>query len=252
MSRSGHARTGGWGSLRERRAAALFYADLVGATVARRGAEAIGESLDVNDPRRKTFRQMWDLMAKFRWRETPALFTNELMLAICWEESSFMNIWQEGEKGGRGPAKGYGQLEPSAFAAIKLKFGFTQPVSELQRLTDQDAFSISFIGRALHTLHDNMLAENPRQADDPEKLKRRVLLYGYAGYAYDHAPWRVEAVDGWYAFERALLAGRGSSGYPTRTAAMQALDVGMPPKRRFPEPTWQQFRAQLCATLPDP
>jgi glycosyltransferase involved in cell wall biosynthesis len=35
-------------------------------------------------------------------------------------------------------------------------------------------------------------------------------------------------------------------------AAMAALDVGMPRKRKFPEPLWQQFRAQLCATLPEP
>jgi hypothetical protein len=49
-----------------------------------------------------------------------------------------------------------------------------------------------------------------------------------------------------------LLAGKGPSGYPTRTAAMQALDVGTPPKRKFPEPLWTQFREKLCATLPDP
>ncbi len=211
-----------------------------------------GEALDVNDPRRKTVREMWDLMSKYRWRDTPALFTNELMLAICWEESTFMNIWQQGKNGAKGPAKGYGQLEPSAFDAIRRKFGIKKTVAELQAITDADAFSISFVGRALHTLHDNMLAQNPQQANAPDKLKRRVLLYGYGGYAYDHAEWRIKAIDGWYAFEAALLAGKGASGYPTKTAAMKALDVGMPPKRKFPEPLWTTFREKLCATLPDP
>lgn len=214
--------------------------------------EDVGEALDINDARRKTFREMWDLMAKYHWRDTPALFTNELMLAICWEESTFMNIWQQGKGGTKGPAKGFGQLEPSAFDAIRRKFGLKKTVAELQELTDADAFAVSFIGRALHTLHDNMLAQNPKQANEPEKLKRRVLLYGYGGYAYDHAEWRIKAIDGWYAFEQALLAGKGASGYPTRTAAMQALDVGMPPKRKFPEPLWTTFREKLCATLPDP
>jgi hypothetical protein len=214
--------------------------------------EDFGEALDMNDARRKTFREMWDLMAKYRWKDTPALFTNELMIAICWEESTFMNIWQQGKNGAKGPAKGFGQLEPSAYSAINRKFKLGKSVAELQALTDADAFAISFIGRALHTLHDNMLAENPKQASEPEKLKRRVLLYGYGGYAFDHAQWRIEAIDGWYAAERVLLAGKGPSGYPTRTAAMQALDAGTPRKRKFPEPLWTQFREKLCATLPDP
>jgi len=248
----GYAQGFDWGSRRQRREADLFYRDLLRTRAPWRGGEAFGEALDLNDRRRKTFREMWDLMARFRWRETPAMFTNELMLAICWEESTFMNIWQEGRGGAKGPAKGYGQLEPSALGLIKRKYGFKQSIPELQALMDADAFSISFIGRALHTLHDNMLAENPRQIDDPEKLKRRALLYGYGGYATDHAQWRVEAIDCWYDFERTVLSGRGSSGYPTRTAAMKALHVGMPPKRRAPELQWQEFRARLCATLPDP
>jgi hypothetical protein len=214
--------------------------------------DALSEALDVNDTRRKTVREMWDLLAKYRWKDTPAMFTNELMLAICWEETTFMNIWQEGKNGAKGPAKGFGQLEPSAFIAIRQKFKLTQTRAELQALIDADPISIEFVGRALHTLHDNMLAQNPKQASDPEKLKRRVLLYGYGGYAYDHAEWRIKAIDGWYACERALLAGKGPSGYPTKTAAMQALDVGMPPKRKFPEPLWTTFREKLCATLPDP
>jgi hypothetical protein len=215
--------------------------------------DALGEALDPNDPRRKTFRQMWDLIAKYRWRETPAMFTNELMMAICWEESTFMNIWQEGKNGARGPAKGFGQLEPSAFSAINTKFKLKKSVAELQALTDADAFAVSFIGRALHTLHDNMRAEKPDQIPDPEKLKRRVLLYGYGGYAYDHAAWRIEAINGWYACERTLLAGKGPSGYPTRAAAIDALDLGMPAKRKHRDrQQWLAFCAKLCETLPDP
>jgi hypothetical protein len=252
VTRAGQVQARDWGSGQQRREADLFYRDLMGGSSRRMVAEAYDEAIDFNDSRRKTFREMWDLIAKYRWRETPAMFTNELMMAICWEESTFMNIWQEGKNGAKGPAKGFGQLEPSAFGLIRRKFGLTQSIAELQKLIDADAFSVSFIGRALHTLHDNMLAENPRQIDNPDKLKRRVLLYGYGGYAFDHAQWRVEAIDGWYASERTLLAGRGPSGYPTRTAAMQALHVGMPPKRRAPEPVWQEFRAKLCATLPDP
>jgi len=246
-----------WGSPEERRQADLFYADLIGQPLrgfqrALVGKDAFGEALDVNDTRRKTFREMWSLMARFRWPDTPALFTNELMLGICWEESTFMNIWQQGNKGAKGPAKGFGQIEPSALSLAKIKFRMEEPIAQLQDMMDADEYSISFIGRVLHTLHDNMLAERQSQSREPEKLKRRVLLSGYAGYPTDHAQWRVEVVDGWYAFERELLnGGRGSDGYPLRDAAIRALDVGTPDKRKFQDrAVWQRFIAKVCEDLP--
>ncbi|HEX8109016.1 MAG TPA: hypothetical protein VF516_14890 [Kofleriaceae bacterium] len=251
----------GWVSAAQRREADLFYADLVGRPARRplararfgEAADDASEAIDVNDSRRKTFREMWDLIVKFRWQGTPAVFTNDLILCICWEESTFLNIWQQNDSGALGPAKGFGQLEPSALALIRRKFAFTESVAELQRLMDQDAFSVQFIGRVLHTLFDNLRAQYPSLRSDDEATKRSALLNGYAGYLTDHAQWRKDIVDGWYAAERLLVAGHGPSGYPTRTAAQQALDAATPANRKMRDrAAWTAFLAQLCQTLPDP
>jgi len=178
------------------------------------------------------------------------VFTNAMMLAICWEETTFMNIWQVGSEGKPGPAKGFGQIGPSALKLVKSKFDLPHSVPELQQLMDDDGWSISLVGRVLHMLHDRMLAESGGTSS--RGIKRKVLLEGYAGYTYDHAPWRKAMVDQWYEFEQVLLQGKKSGGYPLRSVAKRALDVGMPPKRKIPDKgEWDRFLTIVTADLPE-
>src|SRR5262245_40660999 len=56
----------------------------------------------------KSYLQMYDLIGRSRVQPLQDLFTDFLIMAICWEESMFNNKKQDGS----GTAVGFGQTEP--------------------------------------------------------------------------------------------------------------------------------------------
>jgi hypothetical protein len=63
----------------------------------------------------KSYFAMRDLISARRIRSLRDVFTDELILAICWEETLFNNVRQEAP----GTAVGFGQNEPSEFWTLK-------------------------------------------------------------------------------------------------------------------------------------
>jgi len=69
----------------------------------------------------KSFVKMFDLLYvynKYAWRQ----FSDRLMIAICWEETLFNNVYQAGPN----TAVGFGQTEPSEFGRFR-EFALTPP-----------------------------------------------------------------------------------------------------------------------------
>ncbi len=207
------------------------------------------------DPRRKTYIQMTKLIRDNRFGQTPAMFSNYLMVAICWEESTFMNIPQE-----KGPAAGFGQMEPSAFGLINLEYDLKMN-SEQQRamILGSEAKSAEWVGRALHTLYSRRMRE-AKEKGKPTGDMFRFTLNAYAGnFGAYKAAWRDEAIQCWLNCERIQRNARhviyANEYVPNRTALVDALWEGLPPNRRTRggknHPTWVELMSNVLAGIPD-
>src|SRR6187401_1229856 len=62
-----------------------------------------------------SFIGMFTLLEQWRVPLLKPVFSTELLLAICWEESLFNNVKQDGD----GTAVGFGQTEPSEFWKLR-------------------------------------------------------------------------------------------------------------------------------------
>lgn len=207
-------------------------------------------ALDLLDPRRKSYVEMLKLVRTYRWQGTPGMFSDYLIMAICWEETTFMNIPQE-----KGPARGFGQIEPSALKLVIKKFGLELSLEDCQKLLDANAFSVQFVGRALHTLHDNII-RNAKEKGQTIRDPFMAALNGYAGnYGEYKAAWRDEAIQCW------LKCANGQSNakhviahgeyLPNRAGLEKALWEGMPPKRRPPQAGWATLMGRVLEGVPE-
>jgi hypothetical protein len=108
--------------------------------------------------------------------------TGELIMAICWEESFFNNVKQQG-----GTAIGFGQMEPSELRKIR-------PDLSSADILGDPGLSIVAMSEMLDSLFN--------------KIGRDSGLRGYAGYWFrSDADWRTKRqaiIDGWTACEQAL------------------------------------------------
>jgi hypothetical protein len=108
--------------------------------------------------------------------------TGELIMAICWEESFFNNVKQQG-----GTAIGFGQMEPSELRKIR-------PDLSSSDILGDPGLSIVAMSEMLDSLF--------------QKLGRDNGLRGYAGYWFrSDNEWRTKRqkiIDGWTACEQAL------------------------------------------------
>ena len=119
------------------------------------------------------------------------IFSDELLLAIFWEETQFNNIPQL-----RGTAVGFGQVEPAELWTLK-KYGVT---TNAKNILNDPGHSVEVTAYYLRHLYESQKA-TPRTRG--EALKR------YSGYYYDRAAWRLNLIAGWEACERALKAIKG-------------------------------------------
>jgi hypothetical protein len=192
---------------------------------------------------------MVKLVRDFRWAGTPSMFGNYLIIAICWEETTFMNIPQV-----KGPARGFGQLEPSALKLIIKKFDLDMTLEECQKLLDTSAHSIQFVGRALHTIHDNIL-HNAKEKKTYVRDPFMTTLNGYAGnFGAYKAAWRDEAIRCWLNCANHQSMARHIAAHgeylPNRQAVSEALWKGMPPNRRPPEQGWEALMGKVLEGIP--
>jgi Transglycosylase SLT domain len=108
--------------------------------------------------------------------------TGELIMAICWEETFFNNVKQDG-----GSALGFGQMEPAELKKIRPDLSATDILSD-------PGTSIAAMSEMLDSLFN--------------RVGRDGGLRGYAGYWFrSDADWRKKRqaiIDGWTACEQAL------------------------------------------------
>jgi len=116
------------------------------------------------------------------------VFTDELVIAICWEESQFNNIQQV-----KGSAVGLGQVEPKELPKLR-QYGV---YLDAKAILNDPANAIEAVSYML--MHGYVT-----QTAAPKS--RREALKRYAGYYYDRAAWRLGIITGWESCERALQA----------------------------------------------
>jgi hypothetical protein len=146
--------------------------------------------------------------------------TDELMMAICWEESFFNNIRQDG-----GTAIGFGQMEPSELKKIR-------PDLTADAILSDPGTSIEAMSDMLDALFN--------------RLGRDGGLRGYAGYWFkSDADWRSKRqaiIDRWTACEQAL---QKIDAYETDAdATIEALKKAKgfdPDKIAFGSTTWRNL-----------
>jgi len=132
-----------------------------------------------------SFRQMHGLVYDNNW-QLYQIFTDELLIAIFWEETQFNNIPQSG-----GTAVGLGQVEPSELWTLK-KYGVQ---TNAAAILASPAHAVQITSYYLRHLYES---QQTTWRSKSETLKR------YAGYYWDKAAWRLMAITGWEACERAL------------------------------------------------
>jgi hypothetical protein len=144
--------------------------------------------------------------------------TDELIMAICWEETFFNNVKQDG-----GTAIGFGQMEPRELKKVR------PDLTEADVLGNHDT-SIEAMSNMLDALF--------------KRLGRSSGLKGYAGFWFKSDPdWRKQRqaiIDRWTACEQAL---QGIDTYEAaKESTIQALQKAKgfdPDKVAFGSTTWR-------------
>lgn len=131
-----------------------------------------------------------DWLIRSHNQTTAVSLTNELAMAICWEEGLFNNGKQDG-----GTALGFGQTEPAELQRLKKAGAINVDITKVKARDDQEAME------AMLQMLDYYIRRTPQN--------RREALKSYAGYNYKNtAEWhknRNKIMDGWEACESALL-----------------------------------------------
>ncbi len=155
----------------------------------------------------------------------------------------------------RGPAFGFGQLEPSALRLVMQKAGIDLPIDTVRLLLGFDDMSIEWVCRALQVLHDNLI-QNAAAKHQVLQTPFMTTLNAYAGnFGQYKAAWRDEAIQCWLNCEakqrNAVHVVCQNEYVPNPASVKQALWEGTPPKRRAPEPVWGQLMSNVLAGFPE-
>lgn len=124
--------------------------------------------------------------------KTAASLTNELALAICWEEGQFRN----GSQFSVGTALGFGQTEPAELQRLISAGAISIDMAKVRSFDDHEAIE------AMLQMLDYYIGRFPNS--------RRQALKAYAGYDFKKTQaWhdnRNKIMDDWEACEAALMA----------------------------------------------
>jgi len=183
----------------------------------------------INDSRRLDYVKMWETIKKNRYYALPPEYTDELLIAIFWEETTFCNI-REVKKDGPGPAVGFGQAQVYAEGSAGVVWRFpTYTRDQLGTLILGDEnFSVKFTGMLLTHMHSRTNS-------------RGGTLAGYASGGNK----QVKQVTQWNDCEKLLLQNPQSTTFttpggftiPCRKTLEDALNKAKPNQSRdfFPQ-----------------
>ncbi|MCB9957581.1 MAG: hypothetical protein H6843_03105 [Rhodospirillaceae bacterium] len=156
----------------------------------------------IGDPDRRHFSHMWKLVklaslsAPFL-KETWAVFSDELIIGLYWEESTFRNRPQYSRTCQQvGPAFGFGQVEPSGFNPYRALTQHKPPFSNVRQVITREDWGAALSMRMLHYL----FTENPGKRDKMHALKSYGTAFG--------DPERLAKIDGWLKCEQILKAAK--------------------------------------------
>jgi hypothetical protein len=149
----------------------------------------------INDPRRLDYITMWELIKTNRYLGLPQPYSDELLISMFWEESTFCNIRQVYNNGSFGPAVGFGQAQVYAEGSAGVLWRFSDYYSSPDQLGNlilgDPGFSITFTGMLLANMHSIL---NNKEA----------TLLGYSGQ-------QGNKKSQWLASENELLAYQGDT-----------------------------------------
>jgi len=171
----------------------------------------------VRSPLRTKFSSIWKLVKIHRYADLPPVYSDELLVAIMWEESTFCNIREVRDGGKSGPAVGFGQINDTEF----WRFPQYTKADLANRILHSQEFSVKFVGMFLHDLHKKLNGN-----------RVSVLKFGYAGVNVN--PVNIKAYNGWVSCEQMLKTfyrgAKTSDGYwvPVRSQLKQALHAAKP------------------------
>ncbi len=150
--------------------------------------QVLGSLPGLWDSRRLHYVAMWELIKSCRYASLPAEYTDELLIAIFWEESTFCNVREVRKDGSFGPAVGFGQTNDTEF------WRFPQYKKDQLRnmILNDPCFSVTFAGMFITDLHNRL------------KNRVSVLKYGYAGVKVN--PNNIKGYNGWLECERILIS----------------------------------------------
>lgn len=157
-----------------------------------------------DDPRRKKYSYLWKVLQEHRYPALSPVYTNELLMAIMWEESTFCNVREVRDGGGFGPAVGFGQINDTEF----WRFGMNKDVLR-GLILGTDSFSVYFVGMMLNDLHKRI------------GNRDSVLRNGYAGVNVN--PVNIRAYDGWISAEKILRSGSNGGSIPSKSVIAAGL-----------------------------
>lgn len=205
----------------------------------------------------KSVVQMYKLIREHRVKHLENVFTDYLLLAICWEETKFNNVFQGGS-GGTGI--GFGQVEPANFYMLESDMarqrGYYVPGLPERTQTKNGK------GKVIKTASSRMLSERESIQTQSALLchlyhssktpTKRGALSAYAGVGFSKTGGtdnlgdnkRRHIVDGWLACEHMLAenwdypadpvdianALRKSRAFPSRKLDPRYEDTLFPPE----------------------
>ncbi|MCA8909825.1 MAG: hypothetical protein KDA49_03620 [Rhodospirillaceae bacterium] len=130
-------------------------------------------------------------------KETWSVFSDELIIGIFWEESTFRNRPQYSKTCDQvGPAFGFGQVEPAGFGPYKALTKNKPPFSDLRQVITRDDWGAALSMRMLHYLY----TENPGKREKMHALKSYGTAFG--------DPVRIGKINGWLKCEEILKAAK--------------------------------------------
>jgi hypothetical protein len=174
---------------------------------------------------------MWKMVKANRPQSLPSDYTDELLMAIMWEESTFTNVREVHKDGSFGPASGFGQINVTEY----WRFASLGTKDQIRaKILSVEDFSVKLVGLFLADLHSRL------------KSKSAVLKNGYAGANVN--PVNINAYNQWLACEARLLGSNktGKTGglvMPVRSEIVDAL--------RLAKPNSDLFINQVVKDAPD-
>ena len=163
------------------------------------------------------FSEMWNLIEQSNIVDTRGEFSNELLIAIFWEESQFKNIEQlQFESGGRLRAVGFGQVQGESMEVVNALYKAKRHHYNRESVLGNNLWSVDLTVDYLRHL----------RTGSRFSTKRSILCKYAAGQPeFMASAGTKESVDCWMVCEKILLGAKGNF---TSEVILNALKAAVP------------------------